>query len=710
MDRAIDPIATAPRIAKGALPNGIGALVAASRSRVRPSCKPKRLVALAIATGIALCASITLGDNPPPMATGPWSPDAISSQEAPRPTGRMARAPLRGASAEDLPGGAAPIAAADPGLPPNFRPWWQGEVTHPFRQKTTVVPVAPTGLILAALAHSAQIHALNESVFISQSAITEAAGKFDPRAFVESRLASDSDPVGSTLTTGGPDRWIDTHWYASSGVVKQELSGAQLSISQQIGYEQSNSLYFVPPNQGTARLALTLTQPLLNGAGAAYNGSVMVLAEINSDIARDVFSRDLQTLLVDLHRNYWDLYLQRSALAQRVRLYRQAVVICDELNARRVFDSTRGQLLRAEAAVASREGALIRYRAAVHNAEARIRALVNDPALAPTDAAEMIPDQMPIRSLVSANLNDSLVTALSARPEILQGIKEVRAASVRIDVAANEVQPVLNAIIETYVSGLEGQADIGEAFGDQFSKGRPSYTGGLRYEVPLGGNRSAKARLCARQAELRQTTSQLEATTANVRAEVEIAVHDVETTNHEIVSKYRAMAAGQAEIDYQTARWRALPGDQQNAGFALDELLAAQERLAQAEFDFATAEANYNMALISLRHATGTMVNSRNLDEILQQPCFAQVKQAVQSKPAATAPVNRSPAGDTAGQMRPPVSVMAQQPPSMVQQTSAAQTQPLVRLLPSPWQDQPEQPSEPPIPLLGMRVDQVETR
>ena len=94
---------------------------------------------------------------------------------------------------------------------------------------------------------------------------------------------------------------------------------------------------------------------------------------------------------------------------------------------------------------------------------------------------------------------------------------------------------------------------------------------------------------------------------------MEIAVRDVDTAYREMVSKYHAMAAGEAEIAYLTARWRALPGDQQNAGFALDELLSAQERLAQAEFDFATAEAGYNVALIGLCCATGTMVNRRTL-------------------------------------------------------------------------------------------------
>ena len=86
------------------------------------------------------------------------------------------------------------------------------------------------------------------------------------------------------------------------------------------------------------------------------------------------------------------------------------------------------------------------------------------------------------------------------------------------------------------------------------------------------------------------------------------------------------MAAGEAEISYLTARWKALPGDQQTAGFALDELLSAQERLAMSEFDFATAEAGYNVALIALCRATGTMLNTQDIGDVLKQPCFAQTK------------------------------------------------------------------------------------
>ena len=503
---------------RGAINPNLRASLGPRNLRRRPTDRCKRSPLLLAVLGLSLCATAALGEEPLPLP-----PPAPLVERLPR---AQTGWPIPMPAASAAPNGRLPFVTPIPALPPGFLPWWQADVAHAMEPRTAAVPVAPTGLIMAALAHSAQIRALDESVFIGQSMITEAEGKFDPRAFAESRLVDISDPVGNTLLTGGPTRWIDTHWTGSAGIRKQGLSGAQFEVSQKIGYEDSNSLYFVPNHQGTARMGVTLTQPLLNGAGVAYNSSVMVLADINSDIVRDRFSRDLQALLMDLHRNYWELYLQKSVLAQRTRLYRQAVVIRDELKARQVLDATRGQLIRAESAVANRDAALIRYRAAVRNTEARIRAIVNDPNLAPCGCAEMIPDQMPIRTLVPSDLCNSLVTALKARPEIQQGIQDIRAASVRTDVAANEVLPVLNAIIETYVSGLEGQGAIGQSLGDQFSVGRPSYTGGLQFEVPLGGNRSANARLFQRKAELRQATCQLEATTANVRAEVEIAVRE----------------------------------------------------------------------------------------------------------------------------------------------------------------------------------------
>ena len=56
--------------------------------------------------------------------------------------------------------------------------------------------------------------------------------------------------------------------------------------------------------------------------------------------------------------------------------------------------------------------------------------MVNSPLLGAPEAAELIPNQIPNRDCLPVSLADTLVTALHFRPEIQQGVKEIRAAAV----------------------------------------------------------------------------------------------------------------------------------------------------------------------------------------------------------------------------------------------------------------------------------------
>jgi hypothetical protein len=75
-----------------------------------------------------------------------------------------------------------------------------------------------------------------------------------------------------------------------------------------------------------------------------------------------------------------------------------------------------------------------------------------------------------------------------------------------------------------------------------------------------------------------------------------------------MLSKQHAIAADEAEISYLTDRWRLLPGDQQVAGVLLEDLLSAQDRLADAELGYTSSLVAYNVALIDLKRATGTLL------------------------------------------------------------------------------------------------------
>lgn len=510
--------------------------------------------------------------------------------------------------------------------------WWRDLLLAPIGPAENAIPMELERAVVQALANSARVSILRETVAISEGVIPQAEAVFDSISFLDTRFTDTSDPVGSTLTTGGSSRFIDGNWYANGGLRKQTLSGAQVELGQRLGFENSNSTYFVPQNQATAKLMLNVTQPLLRGAGQAYNSGVIVLATVDVRVVRSQYSAELQTYLLEFHRAYWDIYQQRAVLLQRRRLRDEARAILRELEARRDVDVQDSQLARARAAVGNREASLLRYEAAVKDSVSRFKALVNDPFLDNPTIIELIPLDSPDAGYGDADLNASLVTALEYRPEIDGAMQEIRGAAQRLDLAKNEVLPMVNLVLGSYVYGLQGQSDFAGAIANQYDTGRPTYWAGLLYERPLG-NRAPRAVRDQRIAELQRSTSKLRGVTGNVRAEVEIAVREVSTTRGEMISRNQAMVAEEENVKFLTQRWRLLAGEQQVAGVVFNDLLDAQDRRAAAEFEFVTSQVAHRVAWINLRRAMGTLCD-----------CRAVVPEDSGASPAAAEPVTPSPA------------------------------------------------------------------
>lgn len=496
---------------------------------------------------------------------------------------------------------------ASPTQSPNDLRWWKDTVSSTLRPSATTRVITVESLLTAALFHSAQIRVLSDSPLIKETAITEAMAEFDWTAFMQTNWNDISEPVGSTLTTGGPPRFSNEQWDYDLGVRRTTRSGGQFQMSQKEGWEKSNSVFFIPNKQGTTRLTLSYTQPILRGAGKAYNSSLIVLAELDSGIAHDDFATELQGHLQEVVKAYWSLYLERAALLQRHRLYRNGLAILDEIRHRQQIDVVQNQVIRAEAAIAARKANLYRAATAVKNAEARIRALVNAPDLGRLDECELATADSPFLQPIQLCLPDTVETAMRHRPEVAAGLKQIQASSVRRDMTQRELLPALDLVMETYVAGLRGNSDIAGSFTDQFQDGAPSYTTGIKLEAPIF-NRAAKARHQRRQLEVRQFQSQLQAILAALQLEVEIGVREVETSYRELEAKLESVRASGAELEYITQRWRLLPSDDRTASMILEDLLAAQERLTSEESGLLRAEVNYNLAIMDLKRITGTLL------------------------------------------------------------------------------------------------------
>lgn len=490
--------------------------------------------------------------------------------------------------------------------------WWTPAIQGPLRPEDAAVYVSVEDLLVRSLQHASQVKVFSELPLIRETSIVEADSAFDWHAFLDSRWDDTSDPVGNSLTVGGGGtRFNDHNLTTSLGARKRTRTGGQFEIAERLGFQDNNSTFFQPDPQGTARLVLSYTQPLMRGRGRVYNESLTVLACIDTDIAKEEFRRQLQSHLLEVVRAYWGLYLERGVYVQKSKAADRAKLIYGRLLKRREIDAYESQLISAEAEVKSRFSELKRSAAAVKNAEDRIRALVNDPQLG-TDGIELVPMDIPTHQGFPITMEESLRAAVQCRPEIGQSLKQIKAACVRVNMSKEELMPVLNLVTETYVSGLRGDSAIHEAFGDQFSVGQPSYSIGLQFEVPIN-NRAARSRHTRRHLELRQLRNQYETTVQTLKLETRVAVREVETSFDELDTKLSAMNAMKAKTDYILRRWELMPGESQSGSNVLEDLLLTQSHLTRAENEYLSAVVTYNLALVNIKRATGMLLQDEQV-------------------------------------------------------------------------------------------------
>ena len=491
--------------------------------------------------------------------------------------------------------------------------WWDQHVASAQRDELPNLGTDIHSLMYLALKYSNQVRIAAEDPLIRETAIAEADSNFDWSRYVNSSWEDTSQPTSNQLIAGpNVDRFKDQIFQAAAGVRRNTRTGGVLDISQRFGYQDNNSEFFVPGDQATGQITLSYSQPLLRGRGLAYNNSLVLLAQIDSEVAMDEFRATLQDHLLEVARAYWLLYQERAILAQQVKLFLKTEKIVTVLKQRQGIDAQRTQYVLASSALATRRSDLIRSRTAVINAETRLRGLINAPELSNADQIELVPSEFPTLAFMDVSLQNEIQISLQNRPEVHAAIKQVRAGATRLGIAQHELLPSLNLLTQVYANGLRGNSDFSQAFGDQFTTGRPSYSLGLNYELPVG-NRLAKARLCRRQIELRQLERQYAQALQAIQVEVDIAVREMVTSHAEVKARRLALKAAEAEATTIEARWRNLIDGSGTSSLNLESLLDAQERVTLAEGEYVTSLLTLNLASINLRKANGTLLQSENV-------------------------------------------------------------------------------------------------
>jgi outer membrane protein TolC len=485
--------------------------------------------------------------------------------------------------------------------------WWEPSATS-GSGSTRAVPLAE--LIDRASRHSLQINTFGTLPAIRDTAVEEAEGRFAPELFAEGRHAYRNEATTALSQTAGDPRQRDTEYVTEFGVRSRTRTGAEVTLAQRFSRLDSNTIIFQPERQSRARTSLGLVQPLWRGAGVDYGRAVERVAANEADAARDEFRRQAESHLLEVTRAYWVLYLARSNLAQEGRAASEVDTLAQRLSDRAGVDALPLQISRARAVSAARAAGLVRAENAVRNADARLRALINDPVLTDSGAPPIIPADRPQLARTEVAAAGLVQTAMDNRPEVRAAFLAYRSALLREGMAQNERMPQLDLVLEGSVNGGGTGEFISQPFNDAFDN-RASYTAGLRFSVPLGPD-ERDARHKRRRLETVQQALQTRTLVDTVLLELEVSANELATAQNELVERAEALSLAKADQKVIEERWAAGIGSGAPNGsdgvFYLDQLLTGLDRLTRAELDFAEAQATVMVARANLSRVKGTLL------------------------------------------------------------------------------------------------------
>jgi len=391
------------------------------------------------------------------------------------------------------------------------------------------------------------------------------------------------------------------------GLRKRLPTGATLELAQRLRRFRTNEtgLYLNPFYEYS--FDLELRQPLLRDFGIDLNRASIEASRNNYRISKQQFHLLVIQTTAEVESNYWQLVFFRQRVKILENLLNQAQSTLARLEERTVLDAGSGVIARNRGLIERARADLVTARSDVLQQQDQLLETLNDPNLPLHNEWEIIPTDQPATAPYLVDRSQALATALKMRPELIAQQLQTDTAGIALGVAQNQLLPRLDLIARQEATGAG--ADHNLAWDGQQHTNTINYVLGLSFEVPLG-NRAARAALVKAQREQQQTILKLASFREQIAADVSISVHTLENTFDEIAVRQKA---GVAEADTLLAYLVQEDAEARVTADFLNRKLDAQERLARAHIVTAQTIFRFNVAIIDLQRAQGTLLRYNNI-------------------------------------------------------------------------------------------------
>jgi outer membrane protein TolC len=580
----------------------------------------KPVVYLAIATLGVVCGGVLFGDQPDKLDEGfieSLDFDPATKEPVEQDTAIEKDKPL----AQDITSEQDKLVESDNSLENQWIEqaadvWWDSQVVVPKLDSENWVTFDLGTVLVDTLEHSPEIRIASRETQIATERVVQRQAEFDAGILFDTGYKRLNDPVGNSLTTGGPTRLIETGLNSSGGITKRTTNGGSLDLSQSFGLQQSNSRFFLPADQANSRLTLGFTQPLFDRAGTAYNQRLVTQAQIEYRITWSDVRTRVEKRIADTNEAYWSLYGQRCSYIQFQSLRERLLLLEQIARARQPWDASRLSIAKVQSRLAQVDDRLIQIASLTAKYQAELARLVNSPDLIAVNVDhEMVPTTRPMPPAPVATLDSLVRDGIENRGEVRQAAAAIENASLQVQVTRTELTPQLNAVVGGYLAGLKGDFDAARSFGSQFSEGGPGLSAGVNYDMPLG-RRSARSRHREAMQQISIARESFEQALGQVRFEIETAKIEYEATRRRLALKRSGLMLAKEEESILQSRFTSGIEDVTNVGTVIESLLDVHQQRTEAETEVSDCLVKSQIALVRLRQAAGTLLQYQEIETV----------------------------------------------------------------------------------------------
>jgi len=433
---------------------------------------------------------------------------------------------------------------------------------------------------------------------IAAEKVSEQEAKFEAAFFSNLRYGKTDTPVASFIDIAGSK--LD---YSSTdlGVQVPLQSGGTVTFDLIDNRTKTDSIYSIFNPSYSSDLSVSISQPLLRGAGKRATTYSIGIAEYERQITDARTKLEVIRAIAAVDRVYWRLYAARKELEVRRQQYDLAHALFEQ--AQRFVaagDKPQVEVIRAEAGVAQRLEAIIVSENNMRDRQRDLKRTLNKVGLEMQTPTVLTPATEPDPIRYELERGRLVSTAVDNRMEMLELELQIAEDIATVDYMQSQSLPLVTMDYTYNINGLGPTRD--DSFDLLLDNRFEDHRLGLQLVVPLG-NEAGKSRLRQAFYQRRQRLASRDSRRATIELEVLNAADQLEANWQRILAGRQTTVLNgrlfeaerrQFELGLRTAT----------------DVLQAQTNFADAQSAEILALTEYQIALVDLAYATGTLLGA----------------------------------------------------------------------------------------------------